>query len=107
MYSDFTTADYRRRRNFVSQSDENTVIKMMDAMDGIDGMDADAGGMMCDLETGICGPAEISSSAQTGSPIQEAGSPIQPITFRPTPKVDVYYVTDPICSHCWALEPTL
>lgn len=22
-------------------------------------------------------------------------------------KVDLYYITDPICSHCWAIEPTL
>ena len=25
----------------------------------------------------------------------------------PQKKVDLYYVTDPICSHCWALEPVL
>ncbi len=24
-----------------------------------------------------------------------------------TPKVDLYYVSDPICSHCWGLEPQL
>ncbi|GAB2541496.1 DsbA family protein [Gracilibacillus alcaliphilus] len=23
------------------------------------------------------------------------------------PKVDLYYVSDPICSHCWGLEPQL
>jgi predicted DsbA family dithiol-disulfide isomerase len=22
-------------------------------------------------------------------------------------KIDLYYVTDPMCSHCWAIEPTL
>jgi len=61
---------------------------------------ADDSAMMCDLETGICGPVDSASDS-------EATSPLQPVTFRPTPKVDVYYVTDPICSHCWALEPTL
>lgn len=48
----------------------------------------------CDLETGICGDAS------------EEG--IQLIDFNQREKtVDVYYVTDPICSHCWALEPVL
>lgn len=51
--------------------------------------------MICDLETGICGPGE----AQPG--LQAFELP------KTTPKVDVYYVTDPICSHCWALEPVL
>ncbi|MHA6481747.1 DsbA family protein [Paenibacillus sp. strain BS8-2] len=48
--------------------------------------------MMCDLTTGICG---------------EAGDDEMEI-FQLTPSkktVDLYYVTDPICSHCWALEP--
>ncbi|WP_042149897.1 DsbA family protein [Paucisalibacillus sp. EB02] len=50
--------------------------------------------MICDLETGICG---------------EAGDEeMEIIDFnQPTKKVDLYYVTDPICSHCWAIEPTL
>ena len=100
MYSVNTTADYRRRRNCVSQQDENSPIKMMDAPNRLDGSDADLGAMMCDLETGICGPADSAGVA-------EASSPLQPVTFRPTQKIDVYYVTDPICSHCWALEPTL
>jgi putative protein-disulfide isomerase len=26
---------------------------------------------------------------------------------QPHPKIKLYYVTDPICSHCWALEPVL
>ncbi|WP_084380747.1 DsbA family protein [Sutcliffiella cohnii] len=26
---------------------------------------------------------------------------------KPEKKINLYYVTDPICSHCWALEPTL
>ena len=55
--------------------------------------------MLCDIETGLCGPA--SDTVDGGS------ATLEPVTFRPTPKVEVYYVTDPICSHCWALEPTL
>lgn len=52
--------------------------------------------MMCDLETGICGPAG------------EGNSEMELIDLTaPTKKIDLYYVTDPICSHCWALEPTL
>ncbi len=26
---------------------------------------------------------------------------------QPKKSIEVYYVTDPICSHCWALEPVL
>ncbi|MEI4771321.1 DsbA family protein [Psychrobacillus sp. FJAT-51614] len=52
--------------------------------------------MMCDLETGICGP------------VGEENSVLELIDLTvPNKKVDLYYVTDPICSHCWALEPTL
>ncbi|TQR21850.1 DsbA family protein [Psychrobacillus vulpis] len=52
--------------------------------------------MMCDLETGICGP------------VGEGNTGIQLIDLTaPSKKIDIYYVTDPICSHCWALEPTL
>lgn len=44
----------------------------------------------CDLETGVCGPLD-------GKQVEE------------TPSVrtaaDVLYFTDPICSHCWAMEP--
>jgi predicted DsbA family dithiol-disulfide isomerase len=30
------------------------------------------------------------------------------ITFaQPKNAITLYYVTDPICSHCWALEPAL
>ncbi|WP_150269717.1 DsbA family protein [Paenibacillus tepidiphilus] len=50
--------------------------------------------MMCDMETGICGAAD-----------EEA---VQEIDLNPAGKnVTLYYVTDPICSHCWALEPVL
>lgn len=50
--------------------------------------------MMCDLETGVCGPG--------------GETEMQFIDLSvPQKKVDLYYVTDPICSHCWALEPVL
>lgn len=50
--------------------------------------------MVCDLETGICGVAESGE--------------IEILDFnQPQTKVELYYVTDPICSHCWALEPVL
>jgi putative protein-disulfide isomerase len=50
--------------------------------------------MMCDLETGVCGEVE--------------GDEMQFIDFNhPKKTVELYYVTDPICSHCWALEPVL
>jgi putative protein-disulfide isomerase len=50
--------------------------------------------MVCDLETGICG---------------EAGEDAMEIINlnQPQKKITLYYVTDPICSHCWALEPVL
>ncbi|WP_179392718.1 DsbA family protein [Sporosarcina sp. JAI121] len=50
--------------------------------------------MMCDLETGVCGPG-----GDTEMKFIDLSAP--------TKKVDLYYVTDPICSHCWALEPVL
>ena len=50
--------------------------------------------MMCDIETGICGVAE---EEETGL-----------IDFsKPQKSVTLYYVTDPICSHCWAIEPVM
>lgn len=55
--------------------------------------------MFCDLETGVCGPAE----AQEGSAAAPKLTQLRP----PAKKIDLYYVTDPICSHCWALEPVL
>src|SRR5690606_22099041 len=51
-------------------------------------------GLTCDIETGICGVAEESTGLQAFTLPQQAS-------------VDVYYFTDPICSHCWALEPAL
>lgn len=50
--------------------------------------------MVCNLETGVCGVAGE----------EELGI----IDFnQPKKSIEVYYVTDPICSHCWALEPVL
>ena len=50
--------------------------------------------LICDIETGVCGvPGE---------------SEMEMIDLNePNKTIDFYYVTDPICSHCWAIEPTL
>ncbi|MFK2825295.1 DsbA family protein [Bacillus sp. B190/17] len=50
--------------------------------------------MMCDLHTGVCGPAG-----------EEEMEIIQLDHLKKS--IELYYVTDPICSHCWALEPVL
>ncbi|SHH44929.1 DsbA family protein [Virgibacillus chiguensis] len=50
--------------------------------------------MICDLETGVCGEVEDKEME-----IMDFG--------QPDNSIDLYYVTDPICSHCWALEPVL
>ncbi|WP_130613571.1 DsbA family oxidoreductase [Cohnella abietis] len=50
--------------------------------------------MACDITTGVCGDA--------GDDVLEI------IDLNPPQKtVKLYYVTDPICSHCWALEPVM
>ena len=50
--------------------------------------------MMCDLETGVCGEASEDI--------------LEVIDYnQPNKTIELYYVTDPICSHCWALEPVL
>lgn len=50
--------------------------------------------LVCDVNTGICGEVE--------------GNEMEIIDLTPINKsIEVYYVTDPICSHCWALEPVL
>ncbi|MFD1851745.1 DsbA family protein [Oceanobacillus bengalensis] len=50
--------------------------------------------MICDLETGVCGVTEEED--------------MEMIDFnQPKKSINLYYVTDPICSHCWAIEPTL
>lgn len=46
------------------------------------------------METGLCGEAD--------------GEEMEAVQFnQPKKEIDIYYVTDPICSHCWALEPVL
>ncbi|HZG72428.1 MAG TPA: DsbA family protein [Chondromyces sp.] len=50
--------------------------------------------MICDLETGVCGTA-----GEEEMELVDLNSPNK--------SIDLYYVTDPICSHCWALEPVL
>lgn len=52
-----------------------------------------ANNLICDLETGVCGEVE-----------EDAVEVID--LNKPQKKIDLYYVTDPICSHCWALEPS-
>lgn len=50
--------------------------------------------MVCDLETGVCGEVN--------------GEEMEVVEFNTKKKsIELYYVTDPICSHCWALEPVL
>lgn len=50
--------------------------------------------MVCDMYSGICKPNEEND--------------IETINFNmDSPKLTLYYVTDPMCSHCWAFEPTL
>ncbi len=56
-------------------------------------------GMVCDVETGVCGPADATQGAAEAPKLMQLRPPVK--------KVDLYYVTDPICSHCWALEPVL
>ncbi|MCQ6277524.1 DsbA family protein [Bacillus sp. V3B] len=50
--------------------------------------------MICDLETGVCGSGEDEEMEMIN-------------LNEPQKKLTLYYVTDPICSHCWALEPVL
>jgi putative protein-disulfide isomerase len=50
--------------------------------------------MACDLTTGVCGVG-----GEEEMELLDFNNPQQVI--------HLYYVTDPICSHCWALEPVL
>ena len=51
--------------------------------------------LICDLETGICG-------------VSEGNEEMEAIDFnQPKKTINLYYATDPICSHCWAIEPVL
>lgn len=45
----------------------------------------------CDLTTGRCGPAELPDEEE--------------ISLLTTARVQALFATDPVCSHCWALEP--
>lgn len=50
--------------------------------------------MVCDMYSGICKPSEENE--------------IETINFDVSaPNLTLYYVTDLMCSHCWAFEPTL
>ena len=55
--------------------------------------------MFCDLETGVCGPADTQDGTEQAPKLTQLRPPAK--------KVDLYYFTDPICSHCWAVEPVL
>jgi len=50
--------------------------------------------MVCDIKTGVCGEV-----GEESLEILDFNEPVE--------KIDLYYFTDPICSHCWALEPVL
>ncbi|MBR2564364.1 MAG: DsbA family protein [Paenibacillus sp.] len=50
--------------------------------------------MVCDLETGVCGISDDEGMQMIDLKKEEK-------------KSTLYYATDPICSHCWALEPVL
>ncbi|MCM3744491.1 DsbA family protein [Sporosarcina luteola] len=52
--------------------------------------------MICNMETGVCGPAGDDTISMEFIDLS-----------APKKTIDLYYVTDPICSHCWALEPVL
>ncbi len=52
--------------------------------------------LLCDMETGMCGPTNENTDATAKSPV------------RSTKKsVKLIYYTDPICSSCWGIEPQL
>ena len=60
----------------------------------MDTMENKTNNLICDMETGICGVA--------------GDEEMEFINLnQPKKTIDLYYVTDPICSHCWAIEPTL
>ena len=48
--------------------------------------------MICDVETGVCG-------------VPGSGEMELIDLTAPKKTIELYYVTDPICSHCWAIEP--
>ncbi len=48
--------------------------------------------LLCEIETGVCSPADTLS---------------EKITVAPQRRARLIYYTDPICSACWAIEPNL
>jgi putative protein-disulfide isomerase len=48
----------------------------------------------CDAPAGVCEPPSTAGSTHTGA------------SDRSVAKPTLVYVTDPICSGCWAFEPT-
>ncbi|QDI90474.1 DsbA family protein [Salicibibacter halophilus] len=55
---------------------------------------AESNPFMCDPEAGVCG-------------VSDEGEMTMIDFNKPKKTIDLYYVTDPVCSHCWALEPVL
>lgn len=51
--------------------------------------------LICDIETGICGPMDSPISANDHTKLVDKTA------------IQVLYVTDPICSACWGIEPQL
>lgn len=52
--------------------------------------------LVCDIETGMCGPAE-----------EMAGGKVKSDQVSTKKSVKLIYYTDPICSSCWGIEPQL
>ncbi|MBO3065163.1 DsbA family protein [Staphylococcus shinii] len=50
--------------------------------------------MVCDIYSGVCKPSNENEVETINLNIE-------------TSKQTLYYITDPMCSHCWAFEPTL
>ncbi|GAB1445079.1 MAG: DsbA family protein [Cyclobacteriaceae bacterium] len=52
--------------------------------------------LLCDIETGMCGPADENTGMDSKSTMQSTKK-----------SVKLIYYTDPICSSCWGIEPQL
>ena len=50
--------------------------------------------MVCDMYSGVCKPSEENEVENINLNNQ-------------SPNLTLYYITDPMCSHCWAFEPIL
>lgn len=55
----------------------------------------DTNPLLCDLNTGMCGPAGEDTVMSGKRPVPKAS------------KIRIIYFTDPICSSCWGIEPQL